>query len=249
MRPLVLLHGFACEPDHFDGLISEFPERRAHAIAWRDHLDCSRPPVDAVSDLVDHLAAHLQERDLADAVMVGHSLGGELALLLAARCDLSASGVVMIDASQPLTSDRREKYVRIGRSFLDKLAVDSQECVQADFAEWAQTRFREQCFLTDDDPALIDRIVAQVSRSPVGPNAIALVGAAQQDTEAALVRIECPILAVGSSHPFTSIGDLRALRPDVEYRQTRRGGHFVMFFAAEELADFVGGFLSDSIVD
>lgn len=249
MRPLVFFHGFACEPQHFERLSSEFSERRTHAVAWRDHLDRSRPPVEAVSNLIDRLATYLRERDLEDAVMVGHSLGGGIALLLAARSDLSASGVVMIDSSQPLSADRGQGYIELGQSFLDKLAVSSAENVQADFAAWARTKFRERFFLNDDDPAVVDRIVAQTSRSPVEPNAIALVGMCQQDTGSALIRSDCPILSIGSSRPFTSIADLREVRPDAEYRQASRGGHFVMFFAPQELADFLGDFLSRSVID
>ena len=46
-----------------------------------------------------------------------------------------------------------------------------------------------------------------------------------------------------------SIDDLRALFPAVEYRQVSKGGYFVMFFAPDELSDFVREFLTDSSTD
>ena len=248
MKPIVFLHGFACDTDHFDRLRGAFPERRTMALPWTEYVDDALPPVDAVHSLIDRLANHLHEQRFADAVLVGHSLGGALALLLATRSDLQASGLILIDSSWPLSTERKKAYLALGASFLDPLEADPEAGVQDAFARWATTSFREKFFLPDDEPNMVERIVQQASHRPVAANAKTLVGTAQIDISAALRQVHIPLLAVGSQKPFISIEDIRALCPAVEYRQVSKGGHFVMFFAPDELSAFVREFLTNSIV-
>ena len=248
MRPIVFLHGFACDTDHFDVLRGALPERRTVALPWTKYVNDALPPADAVHGLIDRLANHLHDQRLADAVLVGHSLGGALALLLATRWDLQPSGLILIDSSLPLSTERKKAYLALGAYFLEPLESAPEAGVHDAFARWATTSFREKFFLPDDDPNIVERIVQQASHRPVLANAKTLVGTAQIDTSAALKQVNIPLLAVGSHRPFTSIKDLRALCPAVEYRQVSKGGHFVMFFAPDELSAFVREFLTNSIV-
>ena len=248
MKPIVFLHGFACDTDHFDRLRGAFPERRTMALPWTEYVDDALPPADAVHALIDRLANHLHEQRFADAVLVGHSLGGALALLLATRSDLQASGLILIDSSWPLSTERKKAYLALGSSFLDPLEADPEAEVQDAFARWATTSFREKFFLPEDEPNMVERIVQQASHRPVAANAKTLVGTAHIDISAALRQVHIPLLAVGSQKPFISIEDIRALCPAVEYRQASKGGHFVMFFAPDELSAFVREFLTNSVV-
>jgi pimeloyl-ACP methyl ester carboxylesterase len=247
MKPLVFLHGFACDTDHFDVLRGALPERRTVALPWTEYVDDATPPAAAVHALIDRLANYLHEQRLTDAVLVGHSLGGALALLLATRSDLQPSGLILIDSSLPLSTERKKAYIALGTSFLAPLEAEPGAGVQDAFARWATTSFREKFFLPDDEPNMVERIIQQVSHRPVAANAKTLVGTAQIDTSAALRQVNIPLLAVGSHRPFTSIEDLRALCPAVEYRQVSKGGHFVMFFAPDELSTFVREFLTNCI--
>lgn len=95
-RPLVLLHGVFMDTSLWDGLLAGLDGGRVIAVDMPSHG--SSPDLPAGSSLDDHVtavAATLDTLGVRDAVVVGHSWGGMVALRLAhTRTDLVA-GLVL----------------------------------------------------------------------------------------------------------------------------------------------------------
>jgi pimeloyl-ACP methyl ester carboxylesterase len=87
--PLVLLHGMASRPRAWDPLLPDLDrDRRVHALTLPGHVGgrrLSRPWDLRIEDYLDDLERQLDELGIAQADLVGNSLGGYLALRLAAR--------------------------------------------------------------------------------------------------------------------------------------------------------------------
>ena len=87
--PVVCLHGWCCEADHFNHQIARFSgERRTISIPWQANLlkHDGRVDLEVAVDLIE--SACLAEKFDQPPVLVGHSMGGMLAAMIAR--DLSA---------------------------------------------------------------------------------------------------------------------------------------------------------------
>lgn len=76
-HPIVYLHGFNCSPRIFTHLHSQLPEHEAVFIAYDSFQ--------SIENSYEFILQHLKELAFSKISLIGHSLGGILALLLAAR--------------------------------------------------------------------------------------------------------------------------------------------------------------------
>ena len=85
--PLLFLHGWCCDHRHFAPQIEHFARRhRVVALDLRGFGASDQPPGEyAVETFADDAAWLCRELGLRRPVVVGHSLGGAIALALAAR--------------------------------------------------------------------------------------------------------------------------------------------------------------------
>jgi len=103
--PVIFLHGSGCDSDDWGDIPRQLgPACRAVAIDFRGH-GYSAAPTDsfALEDLgadVTALAAYLCLRPFA---IVGHSLGGMVAMAVASRCD-AVTGLVLLEGWSCLTA-------------------------------------------------------------------------------------------------------------------------------------------------
>jgi pimeloyl-ACP methyl ester carboxylesterase len=123
----VVVHGFTADSTIWNFVTAELAEAvNIHAVDLRGHgrSDPMRLPT-TVHDLADDLAAVLEELDLRDAVLAGHSLGGMVLQDLVGRCpDLVAGrvrGLLLVNTSvDPLASTA----TRLTGAFLQSRALD-----------------------------------------------------------------------------------------------------------------------------
>ena len=101
--PVVMIHGAFAGPWSWDGFAAKFRAAgyAVHAPCLRHH-DGGKPPASlgqtSLADYSDDLEKFLDELD-APSILVGHSMGGLLAQILAVRCDVHA--LVLLAPSAP----------------------------------------------------------------------------------------------------------------------------------------------------
>jgi pimeloyl-ACP methyl ester carboxylesterase len=106
-RPIVLLHTLRTQLEYFGPLLEHVDIDRVEVIAidLPGHGESSAPAVDYTTGyFTDTVAALLDELEIQDAVVVGESIGGSIALALAARGDPHVAHVV---AGNPYDYGRR----------------------------------------------------------------------------------------------------------------------------------------------
>jgi pimeloyl-ACP methyl ester carboxylesterase len=106
--PVVFVHGFSNDHSVWDELARALPERfRPIAYDLRGHgdsdwsIDCRYHPLDHARDLAEIVSALALER----AALVGHSMGGNIATLFAARHPERVRALALVDAGPALGQD------------------------------------------------------------------------------------------------------------------------------------------------
>ena len=125
--PVVALHGICSTAATWDGVAARLAEhgRRTIAPDLRGHGGSSRTTTYACSAMRDDVLAFLDDRGLQQIDLLGHSLGGHVAMLLARHSPDLVRRLVLEDASpppsdprDPALSTRRQRAVLAGQSLL-----------------------------------------------------------------------------------------------------------------------------------
>jgi pimeloyl-ACP methyl ester carboxylesterase len=99
-RPIVLLHTLRTQLDYFGALLQHLDTRQVEVIAidLPGHGESSAPRVDYTADyFTDAVEALLEVCELQDALVVGESIGGSIALALAAKRNPRLARVVALN--------------------------------------------------------------------------------------------------------------------------------------------------------
>ena len=98
-RPMVLIPGLTCPGDVWREAVARYSERyECHAVSFGGFAGRPRFEGPFLDTARDTLLAYIRERRLARPVIVGHSLGGVLALELAAAAPDAIGPLVIVDA-------------------------------------------------------------------------------------------------------------------------------------------------------
>lgn len=108
-RPVVvLLHGAGANAHWWDHLSPALAERfHVVALDFRGHGDSDYPTRYQPGAFNDDLEALLEHLGAPDASLVGHSLGGHVALAHAAGCGGTTPALALIDVSRGVSASRR----------------------------------------------------------------------------------------------------------------------------------------------
>ena len=104
-QPLLFLHGTGCDASDWRVVIKELPQNvRCIALNFRGHGQ-STVPIQAfsLSDLADDVLHLIGDLRLQEVVIVGHSLGGMVAMEVA-RCSSRVAGLVLLEGWTSLSS-------------------------------------------------------------------------------------------------------------------------------------------------
>lgn len=176
------------------------------------------------------------------ATLIGHSMGGAMACVLAADPAIAARGLVLLDSSVPMPPQRRRDALeRMGR-WIRRAALEGRSATQAAWVADQPNRTDHFFHPQDQGPGrrLIERRMAQ---APVVEAAATLGGYVQWPIAAALQQVRCPILAFVADPARLPEADLRQARPDATIARIPGSGHFLHVFAGERLQATLGPWL------
>lgn len=231
---VVLVHGWCCDRSY---LYPQFEHlSRDHtvvALDLRGHGE-SDPAADAayaVENFADDVAAVTAHAGLEAPVVIGHSMGGLVALECAARG--LASAAVLLDPA-PILDER-------GKDHFLRSAADVAE--DADGA-WRRS-FAERLFLATDEVRR-DETLRGMPLAPVDVASAAMRGMGDYDAASALGRVRVPVLAI-SAAKAEDLRPVRRLCPTLVTGQTVGAGHFLQLEVPEQVNPMIDRFLSLSV--
>jgi len=138
--PVVFLHGFGGDLSHWTAQLEHLrPEHRAIAMDLRGHGESERPR-DAdfgVESQATDVVAVLDALGIDRAVLVGHSLGGAIALAAAARDPDRVAGLVLVaapgrvpeEAGRQIVGAMEADYAKTAAGYWDQLTAGARPAV------------------------------------------------------------------------------------------------------------------------
>lgn len=100
--PMVLLHGLGDDQRHWEVVLPALAhDHRVYALDLRGHGRSSRPGRYSFELMRDDVIAFLEATGVAPCVLVGHSMGGTVALLLAETAPQLITHLILEDVTAP----------------------------------------------------------------------------------------------------------------------------------------------------
>jgi len=222
---LVFVHGWACDRSHWDAQVEALsPRYKVVAIDLAGHGRSGKNrKAWTIAAFGADIAAVMDREEIRRAVLIGHSMGGS-AIIEGARLRPDAVlALVGVDTFQDLT-----------RPVFDQPHVDAYlRLYQPDYAAFAESVIRS-LFRLNADPALVDRIVSGMLRTPRAASLGTLAADMVYSPVAALTRLRKPMAAVNSDMAPTNVAGNRRIAPSFILKLMTGAGHFLMMEAPAE---------------
>lgn len=235
---LLFIHGNSCDGSFFAPQVAHFsarhrcivPDLRGHGRSGvSENAPCS------FHTLTDDLAWLCRKLHAPRVVAVGHSLGGSLALrLAAARPDL-VTAVAALDSTllPPPGLDL----------WLDPLLRKLRAAPDGEDATTMRDFF-EPLFAPEDDPGIKKNILERVLRTPRTVVLSLMELYRDQDYESSARAVRCPFLYVAGHKHRTDPAALRRLIPQAHFAQTALSGHFLTLEVPDQVNAMLERFLA-----
>ncbi|MFC0251847.1 alpha/beta fold hydrolase [Massilia consociata] len=256
-RPLVLVPGLASGPWVWQDLVRRFSGERAVYVVTLPGFDGRPAPLGAAADSpLASARAALRElvtsRRLAKPVLVGHSLGGALALAVAQDLPALVGGVISVDGlpvfpgTEDLAPEQRPMMAAAVRQRVDAAAPDA-------YANQQQQYMRTQGLVDMGKAADLAALALRSDRTAVGAYMADLLAA---DLRPGLPKITAPVLVLvpyfapdagqdGITAPM-KLDHYRSLlegTPRLELAPVMNARHFAMIDQPDAVAGAVRQFL------
>ena len=233
--PLLFVQGWCCDHRHFAPQIEHFAERqRVVALDLRGFGASDQPPGEyAIETFADDAAWLCRELGVERPVVVGHSLGGAVALAIAARHPELPRALALCDAAVFVAD--------AGDGLREELLA---ALAGPEWREAGEEFIREFLFLPGDDPALREKLVAGMCATPQRVMLSAFRHLVGFDSDAAGRACRAPLLAIDAGAPFVDRAKLLAACPHAQLRETPGVGHFHQLLAPERVNALLEEFLA-----
>ena len=235
--PFLFVHGVACDRSYFTAQVEHFRRsQRTVSVDLRGHGESDSPHQEyTVIGFADDLSWLCEKLNVKRPVVVGHSLGGIVALVLAAQYPDLPAAVVMVDApigamdGPPSASDPR-------RRMLDALKGPR-------YADGVRS-FVDRLFLPTDDAERRARITRGMASAPQHVFASAVEQVWSCDLPAAASACRVPTLYIQAAGPRPELARLGDLCPQLAIGRTVGAGHFNMLEVPEQVNAMIARFLA-----
>ena len=235
-RPMMLVHGFGCDHTFMAYQQSVFSrERRTVAVDLRGHGRSDAPHHGyAPEDLAEDLVWLCQRIGLTAPLVVGHSMGGTIALELGARHPDHAAAIVMID-SLVFPDPAKVEALRPFAASLN--GPGGQAGLEAFSAATARP---------GEGPEASMRWAAAMAATPRHVLAACFAShAIDYDASAAAAACRVPLAYIGAASPLGNAERFRELCPNLVVGQTVGSGHFSPLLVPAQINAMIRDFERD----
>lgn len=222
---LVLIHGWNCDRRYWEPAMAALEAHyRMIAVDLGGHGESGAGrQAWTIGSFGEDVAAVVRLLELDRVVLVGHSMGGPVALEAAGRLDGRVTAVVGVDTFQAVEETPPPD-------------LDVQlEPFRRDLGK-ALRILDPVFFAPSTEPELEDWIRRDMAAAPVNVSVPALESLARYDESAALYALEVPVGVINADIRPTDADALRRARPGFELVVVEGAGHFLMMERPDDFA-------------
>ena len=221
---VVFVHGWSCDSRYWYNQIPYFSKKyRVITVDLAGHGNSGfGRQVYATEAFGQDVAAVLRQLDVKRAVLVGHSMGGEVILYAAKIAPERVIGLVGVDTLENL-----------GMVYPDEVKNSIYEPIAANFVPKVQD-FVRSMFPANADKALVDAIALDMSSAP---QEVALSSMKEyfKVSDPELIKgLAVPLKSVNADLWPTNVDGNKKLVPSYEMALMKGRGHFIMLEAPNE---------------
>lgn len=237
-QPLLALHGWMDNAGTFDALLPLIDaDSDCHALDFSGHGLSSHRPAGSdyyIWSYVEEVHALMETLGPGRYRLMGHSMGGAVAALVAALYPEWVSALVLLDAGGPLSTEAQALPEQMRQAFDDRHRIRQRELRYYDTREAALAARTRRGLGLQSAALLGERGIAHCSRGyywnldrqlqRVNPLSLT-----EAQVRAFLARIKAPVLLVASGETLSEMPWFAGERLDCISRLTRQtldGGHF-----------------------
>jgi len=185
---LVLVHGWSCDQGHWEHQLRSFADRhRVVAIDLAGHGASGQERASwSIQGFAEDVVAVVDQLDLADVVLIGHSMGGDVVVDAALALGQRVRGLVWVDVYGDLDSPRSPEAIE---AFIAGFADDFGTSTD---------RFVRGMFPADADPAVVERVSTGMASRPPTIAIAAMRASISNDARVGdqLRRLTVPVVAI-----------------------------------------------------
>lgn len=217
---IVLVHGWATDANYWNAQLPPLTSRyTVVAVDLAGHGASSANRTDwSMGNYGEDVATVVRRIPNRQVILVGHSMGGTVALEAARRIGDRVIGIIAVDALKSVglpPMPQREIEIRIAP-------------FRTDFVGQTRKYVTESLFEKGADPVLVQKVAYDMSLEPPAvavPSLQALLG---MDLAAVLPDIHVPVMAINSDLAPTDETRIRHYLPDFKADVLPHTGHFLM---------------------
>jgi pimeloyl-ACP methyl ester carboxylesterase len=220
---VVLIHGWACDESYWNAQIEALkPHYTVVALNLAGHGASGRNRTDwSIANYAQDVAAVAQQIPNPQLVLVGHSLGADVAL---AATPLIGSRVIGIVAVEALRS--------VGDPPLAPRDIERRVApFSSDFIGATRNLVSTSLFEKGADPVLVQKVAYNMSLRPPAVAVPSMRSLLSMDLAGLLPAIHVPVYAINSDLAPTDAARIRRSLPDFTLDVLDHSGHFLMLEA------------------
>jgi pimeloyl-ACP methyl ester carboxylesterase len=216
---LVFVHGWSCDRSYWSGQLEPFSRQyKVVAVDLAGHGESGLGPRKdwSMAAFGADVAAVVEKLDLQQVVLIGHSMGSDVAVEAARRLPKRVAGLVWLD-----------QYKQLGKFYTPEEIRAFEAKFHADFVNTTRS-FVRGMFAPTSDRALVERVAMDMSSAPPAvaiPALVSTIGNGRQ-IPGALQELKLPVIAINPDKPPTDVESLQ--RHGVKVVVMPGVGHFVM---------------------
>jgi pimeloyl-ACP methyl ester carboxylesterase len=233
--PVVLIHGMACDHTHLRPQFEHLStRRRVVTLDLRGHGQSDKPTGDYTNEVFgDDIRFVFESLGLEHPVVIGHSLGGSIALALAAAQPRLLGALVLLDSGVRTPTAKQAElqpfYATLGG---------------ADHAELVRQFVIDRLFEPTDGRIVIEQVAATMGATPAHVFLAMAEGVLAFDSRAAARVVQVPSLLVMASRPFADPDEVEALGPNWEVGRVVGSGHFLQLVVPDQVNAMLDRYLN-----
>ena len=228
-RPLILIPGFACSGDVWDETVARYGDRyKCYVLTMAGFAGTAPQTNPDLQTWIKDIAAYIRENKIDRPVIIGHSMGGGMAMILAATYPDLISKIIVVDALPCLNALMNTNFK----------AAEHPDCAPAiqQMTQMTESQFAQMQKMTMPrlmtDTVHLEQVIQWSKSSDRTTFAAMYCQYSNTDMRSLIANIHCPALVLMES-PFSgykpAIEDQFKKMTTATIKYADRGLHFIMY--------------------